>query len=246
MIRRLLILAAATSAILALAAPAWAHVTVNPREATKGGFAELTFRTPNERPVGTTKLEVFFPADHPLAFVSVKPVPGWKYTVEKTKLNPPIKVHGEDVTEAVSKITWTGGLIRPGEYENFPVSAGPLPEDADSLQFRALQTYQNGEVVRWIQPPVAEGQPEPERPAPVLTLKAEQAAAATGTPAASGQPAGVSQSDVDAASTRGTLGLVLGALGLLLGAGALVVALRRRTPAPSATQDTPAPKKLEV
>ena len=62
------VVAVVALAIGALAAPASAHVTVNPREATKGSFAKLTFRVPNERPdSGTTKLEVSFPVDHPLA-----------------------------------------------------------------------------------------------------------------------------------------------------------------------------------
>jgi len=244
MLRRLLVLTATTAALLGLAAPAWAHVSVDPSQAPKGGFTELTFRVPNEREVGTTKVEVFFPTDHPIPEVSVKPVPGWKTTVDKTKLATPIKTdEGEEVTEAVSKVTWTGGPIRPEEYENFPVSAGPFPDDTDSLVFKALQTYQNGEVVRWIQTQ-APGQPEPEQPAPTLTLTAAGAEA----PAAAA-PAAASKSDVDAATTRGTVGLVLGALGVLLGAAALVIALRRRTAMPASTRDTgdaAAPTKLEV
>ena len=54
------------------------------------------------------------------------------------------------VTEAVSTITWSGGELKPGEFTEFDISVGPLPDDADSLTFKALQTYSDGDVVRWI------------------------------------------------------------------------------------------------
>ncbi|MBW3668688.1 MAG: YcnI family protein [Actinobacteria bacterium] len=75
----------------------------------------------------------------------------------------------ERAGEAVARITWTGGTIRPGEFEEFDVSGGPLPTEADRLVFRALQTHDNGEGVRWIDEPDEPG-PEPEHPAPVVTL----------------------------------------------------------------------------
>lgn len=228
---RLATLAAAAALPLALAAPAFAHVTVQPGELPKGGFSQLTFRVPNERDdAGTTKVEVTFPIDKPLAFVSVRPVPGWTAKVDKTKLATPVKSDDGDVTEAVSKITWTGGPIKPGEYQNFDVSAGPLPKDADQLSFKAVQTYGNGEVVRWIQD-APEGGPEPQNPAPVLKLIDAPAVTPAGTvtavgtqpvPAAQTAPA---QADVDNAKRLASIGLASGLLGLLAGLVALVVAL---------------------
>ena len=100
-------------------------------------------------------------------------VPGWKVVVTKAKLAKPLEVHGKQINEAVSKVTWTadGGKIEPGEFQQFPLSVGQLPEDADQLVFKALQTYDNKEVVRWIEEP-KEGAAEPENPAPVLKLTA--------------------------------------------------------------------------
>lgn len=248
--RRLLAAAlAALPAALLAAGPALAHVTVNPREATKGGFAELTFRVPNEREsAGTTKVEVFFPIEeHPFASVSVRPTPGWDYEVTRQKLDQPVEAHGEQITAAVAKITWTGGIIRPGEYQSFSVSAGPLPEDADQLVFKAIQTYENGEVVRWIEEAV-EGQPEPEHPAPVLKLVAAPAAegaspAPAGGPTAAALPAAATtDGDVAAARNLAVAGLVVGAAGLAVGALGLIAARRRPAPAPApdgARQATP-------
>ena len=97
-----------------------AHVTVNPGEAAQGGFAALSFRVPNEQQdADTTSVEVNIPTDHPIAFVSVKPLPGWTVKVDKAKLAKPIDVHGSEVDEAVSKVTWSGGTIKPGEYQSF-------------------------------------------------------------------------------------------------------------------------------
>lgn len=167
---------------LGLAAfPAAAHVTVQPGTATQGGFATLTFKVPNERDdAGTTKIEVEFPEDQPVASVSYQPKPGWDVEVEKAELDEPLIVHGEEVTERVAKVTWTaedGTRIAPGEFDNFPISAGPLPE-ADRMVFKALQTYEGGEVVRWIEEAAAGSTEEPEKPAPVLQLTPEGASAA--------------------------------------------------------------------
>jgi uncharacterized protein len=227
------LLAASTVLVAASAAPALAHVTVNPKTAQKGGYAELVFRAPNEQDnADTTKVQVYFPADHPLASVSVRPIPGWVVKVDKTKLAKPIKSDDGDVTEAVSSITWTGDL-KPGEYQDLAVSVGPLPDDTGQLMFKALQTYSNGDVVRWIELP--SGGKEPEHPAPILTLT--DAATATGTPATSASPATLAAAPVAAISATsggGSDGLArgLGIAALVLGVLALIVALvlRGRTP----------------
>ncbi|NUO98136.1 MAG: DUF1775 domain-containing protein, partial [Nonomuraea sp.] len=85
------VFAAATALTVGLAMPALAHVTIQPGTAEQGGFTKVAFRVPNERDnASTTKIEVSFPADHPLAFVSVKPVPGWDVKVTEGKLPKPV------------------------------------------------------------------------------------------------------------------------------------------------------------
>ena len=58
------------------------------------------------------------------------------------------------------------------------MSADPLPDGVAQLAFKAIQTYSNGDIVRWIDLPQA-GQPAPEHPAPVLALTPASAAPAT-------------------------------------------------------------------
>ncbi|MEV0038489.1 YcnI family protein [Streptomyces sp. NPDC050804] len=242
----------AATALLLLAGPASAHVSVQPQgPAAKGGYATINFKVPNERDdASTTKLEVNFPTDHPLASVMPQPVPGWKIDVTKSKLAKPLELHGNTITEAVSKVTWTadGGKIGPGQFQQFPLSVGQLPEDADQLVFKALQTYDNKEVVRWIEEP-KEGAAEPESPAPVLKLTAatgdEHGAAAdqAGTGAASDHDdtkTADAPHDVTTDVTTGTASAdssdttarVLGIVGIGVGVAGVafgVLAGRRRT-----------------
>lgn len=203
-------------ALFTLGGVAWAHVTANPGTAQQGSYTKVSFRVPNERDnAATTQVEVDFPTDHPIASVETRAVPGWTSAVQKTKLDKPIKTDDGEVSEVVSKITWTGGKIPPGSFEDFDVSMGPLPTDTDELVFKALQTYSNGEVVRWIDT-APQGAPEPEHPAPVLKLTPVNATQAAVT--ATG----------NAGSSAGKWGVVLGIVGIVLGIVGIVVGLLNR------------------
>lgn len=238
-------LGVAAAALVALAPMASAHVTVNPDEVAKGAFARLSFRVPNERDdAGTTTLEVTLPEDVAFTSVSIKPLPGWTATTEMRTLDEPVDAFGEQVTEVVSKITWTGGVIHPGEFQEFDVSLGRMPEEGDTLAFPSIQTYSSGEIVRWIDP-VVEGEEEPEHPVPTLRLVdpepgSEDAAHANadeagGEEEAATVPVGdtATQDDVDSANTLATVGLVVGVLALALGVFALVRS--RRSPGGTVT-----------
>jgi uncharacterized protein YcnI len=218
-----LTLGAVATAVFGFVAPASAHVTVDPREATQGGYGRLAFRVPNESDTAsTTKLEVFLPENAPLGSVSTMPVPGWTVAVEKRKVDPPVQMHGSEITEVVSKITWTAGegaAVAPGTFQEFPVSMGPLPE-IDQMVFKALQTYSDGAVVRWIDEPQQPGGEEPAAPAPVLTLTA--AGADTPTDAPTDAPAAAPSDGSDDEDGNG-LAVGLGVAGLLAGLGGLVL-----------------------
>ncbi|MBM0278322.1 YcnI family copper-binding membrane protein [Micromonospora tarensis] len=223
----------AATAVLGFAGPASAHVTVNPKEATQGGYARVAFRVPNESDsASTVKLEVVLPENAPVGSVSTMPIPGWTVAVEKRKVDPPIEVHGSPITEAVSKLTWTASGdagVKPGQFQEFPVSMGPLPT-VGSMVFKTLQTYSDGNISRWIDEP-APGAEEPEHPAPVLTLAAE-APAGSAAPTASAAVAAPDDDDDDEgnglAVGLGVAGLVAGLAGLTL--GGLAFARTRREP----------------
>lgn len=204
--------------VLGAATAASAHVTANPKSAEQGSYAKVSFRVPNERDnAATTKVVVHLPADHPLASVSVRPTPGWTVKAERSKLPKPIQTHGGELTEAVTTITWSGGKIEAGQFEEFDVSMGPLPTDTDQLMFKADQTYSNGEVVKWEEAP-AEGAAEPEHPAPTLQLTPKGAAATVGLTAEK-KPAAEAAASSDDGTARllGGIGIAVGAVGLGLG-----------------------------
>ncbi|MFD1934487.1 YcnI family protein [Nonomuraea mangrovi] len=235
------VLAAATALSLGLAIPALAHVTVNPGTAEQGGFTKVAFRVPNERDdASTTKIEVSFPVDHPLAFVSVKPVPGWEVKVTEGKLPKPVKTEYGDLTEAVTKVVWSGGEIKPGQFQEFEVSMGQLPTDTDRLMFPTTQTYSGGEVVKWADEPKADGT-EAERPAPTLKLTPASAdddhhgtasaapsappAASPAAPSVAPMAAGSGSSSDGTARLLGGAGLIVGIVGVVIG----FLGLRRRS-----------------
>lgn len=230
--RRLAMLGTATAAgVLLGVQPALAHVGVEPEEAEAGGYGTVDFKVPNEKDdASTTKVEINLPTDHPLASVMPEPVPGWDAEVTKSDLDKPVEAHGEKITEAVTKITWTGGKIGPGEFQRFPVSMGELPHDTDRLVFKALQTYDDKETVRWIEVP-EKGAPEPENPAPVLELtSAEGGTPSHGGPDAEAHHAAAGGSGGDdgtdtTARVLGVAGIVIGVAGVAFG----VLAGRRRT-----------------
>ncbi len=230
-----LALGAVTAAVFGFAAPASAHVTVNPKEATQGGYGRFAFRVPNESDTAsTTKVEVFLPENAPVGSVSTMPVPGWTVAVEKRKLDQPVEVHGSQLTEVVSKLTWTAGpdaAIKPSTFQEFPVSMGPLPQ-VDQMVFKSLQTYSDGNVVRWIEEPTAGGE-EPDSPAPVLKLTAASPSAGPANPVAGGEADDDDEAEGNGLAVGlGVAGLVAGLGGLAL--GGLAFARTRREAAPKA------------
>ncbi|WP_409332579.1 YcnI family protein [Trujillonella humicola] len=218
---------AALAASVVLAGGASAHVTVSSPDAEPGGYATLTFRVPNESDTASTvSLRVQLPTDTPLVSVSTRPVPGWTVTATRSELPEPVDVEGTPVGVYVSRLEWRaepGAGIAPGQFQEFAIAAGPLP-DTGELVLPAVQTYSDGTESAWIEPTV-EGQAEPERPAPVLAL----GAGAGDGPAASADGHG----DDDATGDAGASGLALfvAILALFTGLAGVVLGYRagRRT-----------------
>jgi uncharacterized protein YcnI len=227
------------------AGPASAHVSVSSPAAVQGGYASVTFKVPTESATASTVgLKVQLPVDQPLASVSVLPVYGWTYTVTKAKLATPISSDDGDITEAVSVIEWKAAspqtAIKPGEFNQFTISAGPLPK-APSMTFKAIQAYSDGSTVSWIEEAAQGSTVEPEHPAPVLKLAAAGASAApagatgsasagaSGSASAAPSPSQLAVSGSSGDSDgRANTALALGALGVLLGGIALALAISGR------------------
>lgn len=157
-----------------LATPAYAHVSVSSDDTTPGAeVAVLTFHVPTESATAsTTKLAVQLPT---FSTVDVLPMTGWTFTTKTTKLAKPITTDdGDQISQAITEVDWTAsatGAIKPGEFGNFSLRVGPLP-DAKQVSFGALQTYSDGTTVAWNETAAPGSNVEPEHPKPMLTLQA--------------------------------------------------------------------------
>jgi hypothetical protein len=94
--------------------------------------ALLTFVVANEEDSATTKVEVTFPQDHPIAEALTTPMAGWTAKVTSKAVTTPIKTDEGEINEAVNTVTWTAtaGGFGAGEFGSFAVSVG-LPDDAE-------------------------------------------------------------------------------------------------------------------
>ena len=209
-------------------ATASAHVTIENDEQPAGAFAILHFQVPNETAAAsTTKVEIALPDDVVIPFALPRTVGDWVPTVTTRTLDEPVAGEDGEVSEVVASIAWEGGTIAPGQFELFDIELGPLPDTpGETLAFPAVQTYDDGDVVRWIDP-VVEGQEEPEHPAPTVTIvTADADALAAEEPAAVGDD-DENDGDDGAPTALVIVALVLGVIGTALGATALVTGRRR-------------------
>lgn len=216
-LRRIGIVGAATTAtVLLFAGPSLAHITVSPDSVVAGSTDVLTFHVPNEEAkADTVQVDVQIPTDHPIAQLLVAPAPGWTASVKTITLAKPLVTDDGKFTQAVSEVIWSGGKIAPGQFQNFSISADPMPTGESQVAFKTIQTYSNGDVVRWIdlkQP----GQPDPEHPAPTVALTTATTAT---TPAKSSTPT------ASAGSSSDGLARILAIAGLLIALLASLLAL---------------------
>jgi periplasmic copper chaperone A len=236
-------------ALVALPGVAQAHVTVQPRTADGGGFSVVAFRVPNERDdASTTQVRVTLPEDQPIGSVQTTPVPGWKITTATRQLDKPIEMFGEQLDTVVSEVTWTAtdGGVRPGQFQDFELSLGQLPESGQ-LVFNALQTYSSGEKVNWNEVS-ADASVEPEHPAPVLTITpaAQQGSTATNNGDQAGQNEQVASNEQRDGRSAWILPVVLSAAAFVLSLATAVLVWRRIRQPASAVESASEPRREDV
>ena len=188
------------------------HVTVNPAQAPAGSYAAVAVRVPTESASqSTTKVVLKFPPG--FLSTSFESKPGWKTVVVKRKLGKPVETMDGPVDEEVDQVVWTAtdGGIPPGQFASFPLTLLVPQEAGKTVAFKALQTYSDGKIVRWIGPADA------EEPAAQFTIT--QATGGHG----AGHAGDVSDgSDSHVETVLVILALVVGLLALVLAVTALV------------------------
>jgi periplasmic copper chaperone A len=217
-----LVAACALVFVLLDAGVAAAHVTVSPSSLPQGtDDAILTFRVPNESATAAvTGLKIQFPLAHPIVLVNPEAGSGWQVNVIKSTLPKPITTDDGTFTSTTSEIDWSGSTIPVGQFGEFNVLAQGVPSGTSQLVFKAIQTYSDGTVVSWIQIP-SKAVPDPEHPAPVITLTKGGGAATTAAVAAAPVSTGSTSSGTNAweiaALILAGLAVVLSVLAVWLG-----------------------------
>jgi uncharacterized protein YcnI len=222
-------LAAGAGATLAFAAPAGAHIEIDPPEGPADGFATIGFQVPHgcdDSP--TTRVRIQVPPSVP--DVTPQRNAFWTLTTKEGRKDE-VELFGETVTRGVSEVTYTAKEpLPPHELDVLSLSVKlPAGKPGETVYFPTVQECAKGET-RWIQIPAAgESEDDLESPAPAITLTAAQGGeqqVANADPAAAAASVAASDDGDDAPMWLVVVALVLGALGLVTGIGGALRARR--------------------
>jgi len=146
------------AAVLAVPGLVSAHTEFEPSAAAPGTIIALELFVEDERPqAGTSQVQLAFPPEPVIDIVDRPAVPGWTSQVDAGTPGTTGQV-----------ITWSGGP-EPGDVR-LPLVIGPLPDQPGQVQFKVIQTYDDGSEDAWIDDWPA-GTSEPQNPGPVLQLE---------------------------------------------------------------------------
>jgi periplasmic copper chaperone A len=246
MTRRPIIIAGVAAAALVAPAVGSAHVSFHPNAIPQGSEVTTNVRVPNEVDHGDISSVAIKLPSGILEALGAPPA-GWSFTAKTRKLAQPIKTDDGLVTTEVTEVDFSGGHTPPGEFVNLPLTLS-MPDSAKQgsvLTFPLVQTYTNGQVVRWIGPPTS------DNPAPTVDITAPGTADLDVTGGDAGPPAKLpaslvgtrsnpSDDSANAASrpavprtvvkketsTLSIIALIIAAIGLLVAVASLT---RRRT-----------------
>lgn len=156
--------------MLAFAAPAAAHVVIQPPEVAANSYARLAFRVGHGcGAAATTAIEVTLPEGVTMA--RPMPKPGWEIAIETRALPRPVSGGHGLVREAPSSIAWRGGPLPDAHYDEFVMMIRAPDQPGTTLIFPVVQRCEGSAQHAWVE--VAEpGQPRPRSPAPTLRLGA--------------------------------------------------------------------------
>jgi len=159
-------------AVTALAAPAFAHVSLEKSEAPVGSTYKAVFRVPHGcegTPTNVVRVKI------PEGVIAIKPMPKPGWTLEKVKgpYEKTYDYYGTPMSEGVKEIVWSGGNLGDDEYDEF-ILRGFLTPDlkvGETLYFPVVQECPEGKAERWIEIPAAgQSSDDLELPAPGIKL----------------------------------------------------------------------------
>lgn len=196
--------------------PATAHVHVTAPPSAEGKASIYTVGVPNERPdAATVSVSLRIPAN----FTDVQALPETGWTASRTTEN------------GATVLTWTGGRVEGSATAEFRFRATATKIGSSTIP--AVQTYDDGQQVRWI------GSRGSDYPAPVVTAGRAGTPAPAHTvsgggappPSTTTAPTDTTVTATTATSSSGGIGVTEYVIGGLIAAAivaGVLVALRRR------------------
>ncbi|MGE0500125.1 MAG: YcnI family protein [Rhizobiaceae bacterium] len=164
-------LASAAGIMLAASTAAFAHATIDAKEASIGSSVRIAARIPHGcdgTPTNVVRIRV------PEGFIAVKPMPkaGWELEIVNGTYETSYQYHGATLTEGVREIAWKGGELLDEHYDEFVLrgTVADTLEAGRTMYFPIVQECGDA-AERWIEIP-AEGQ-DPhslEFPAPGMKI----------------------------------------------------------------------------
>ena len=143
-----------------------AHIVLEQKSATAGSYFKASFQVGHGCDgAATTALRIRIPAG--IVSARPQPRPGWQVAVRTEALSVPQEQYGRKLTERISEITWSGGLLADAHFDEFAIQL-KLPDQPGPMRFDVLQTCASGQN-DWSQVAVP-GEPAPHWPAPVLEV----------------------------------------------------------------------------
>jgi uncharacterized protein YcnI len=195
---------------ITLQGTALAHVVVKPAEVQTAAFQTFTVSAPNEKEMPFNTVKVLIPSGMHHVTPTVKQ--GWRIDTEKT---------GEGESATVTSITWSGNTVPSGMRDEFSFSA-QAPEAETDLQWKAYQTYENGETIAWDlseaeQPKKEDGSPDFSKSGPFSVTKVASVSEATAAIQRSDQAAVDAKKIANQARSYAISGIAFGVLGFYFG-----------------------------
>lgn len=203
--RRLLVLA--TMVLVAGAVPAWAHEEISPNTVPTGRPAFLLLGAANEKRVDLTKLTLTAPSGGEFGDATRDPA-GWTSTRTPTT------------------ITWTGGAVKPGRFEQFGFEVEEFAQPG-TMTYKANLVYADGSTQ--------------DANVPVAAV-ADSSAPGVGTPADGSDDHHAGEAtESDTGESRANLALGLSVLAVVAAVAAFAAGRRSASGSPSGSGTKPAP-----
>lgn len=157
------------TALSCVAATAFAHATLEQKEVKAGSTTKIILRVPHGcKGEATHTVHLTLPD----GFYAAKPMPkaGWDLSTATGSYATPYNNHGTEMTEGLREVTWSGGHLEDGWYDEFTVRGtfGAEIPAGTVMYFPALQTCANG-TADWTD---TSGAADVANPSPKVTVVA--------------------------------------------------------------------------